>query len=278
MNRSQKMRAWLHAYGARALGLSLFLVSSALFALQLSQPTSSSLTASVGDTSNLINERVAVIPLGILIVTFARTVVGVQTIGTFMPVLLALTIAKVGVSHSLILITLVLVSGVLLSFGLRSFKLLPMPRTASMIVIVIFMIQGYQHLSAQLGFKTEHLFNAFPLMVLAWMVERLADTIDNQSVRDGVVRVLGSLSVSLVCCGVFSVNLLSHFLNTYLEVHFAVLGLMLCLGTYTGLTLTEWVSYAALANRESLAIPSLESDMSHDDTDANLTASDHQNP
>ena len=42
----------------------------------------------------VLRERVPLIPLGVLIVATARTVVGVRTIGTFMPVLLAIAISQ----------------------------------------------------------------------------------------------------------------------------------------------------------------------------------------
>lgn len=270
MNQPQNLRVWIHAHGARYMGLSICIISLISLISKLSVAPIADL-----ETAQIISDRVAFIPLGILIVTFARTVLGIQTIGTFMPVLLALAISKVGISHSLMLITLVLLSGITLSFGLRGFKLLPMPRTASMIVIVVLMIQGYQHMSARLGLDTEQLFNSFPLIVLAWMVERLADLIDNQSVKDGVVRVLGSLSVSLACWGIFHVKSLTYFLNNYLEVHFAALGLMILLGTYTGLTLSEWMSYASLTDVGSLNISPLEGASRYDHAASDYAASDY---
>ena len=268
MNQPRPLRAWIHAHGARYVGLTICAICVVSLTLKLSAESIPDL-----ETTKIISNRVAFIPLGILIVTFARTVLGIQTIGTFMPVLLALAISKVGISHSLMLITLVLLSGITLSFGLRSFKLLPMPRTASMIVIVVLMIQGYQHMSARLGLDTDQLFNSFPLIVLAWMVERLADLIDNQSVKDGVVRVLGSLSVSLACWFVFHIKNLTYFLNNYLEVYFAALGLMILLGTYTGLTLAEWVSYASLTDEGSLNNSSLEGASRYDHTASDDAAS-----
>jgi len=79
------------------------------------------------------------VPLGALLVIFFRNIIGLQTFGIFMPVLIALAFRETRLIWGIALFLLVITGGVLARFGLMRFRLLMVPRLAAILTLVVLM-------------------------------------------------------------------------------------------------------------------------------------------
>jgi hypothetical protein len=80
------------------------------------------------------------VPLGAMIIVLLRNVVGVQTFGTFMPVLIALSFRETELLGGVILFTLIVSLGLAIRFYLEHLKLLLVPRLAAVVIVVVLLM------------------------------------------------------------------------------------------------------------------------------------------
>ena len=170
-------------------------------------------------------KRLTLLPLAILFIVIARNIIGIQTMGTFMPV------------------------GLSIRFWLSKLNLLMVPRISAVVVVVILIMQAISIAGNLLKLPDFMSVTFFPLIIIAWTIER-ASTIWEE---DGAGHTLKQLAASLITA-VFSYLVLSnsylqYLLYTFAELNLAILGIILLLGTYTGYRLTELLRFKSLVNK-----------------------------
>ncbi|HSP44225.1 MAG TPA: UUP1 family membrane protein, partial [Luteolibacter sp.] len=79
---------------------------------------------------------VVLIPLGAFVVVVLRNIVGVATLGTFMPVLIALALLEIPLARGLLMFSVLIAAGLWFRFLLSRLNLLVVPRVAACVVIV----------------------------------------------------------------------------------------------------------------------------------------------
>lgn len=90
-----------------------------------------------------------IFPLAILIIVLMRNVVGVQTMGTFTPMLIAMSLVKTGFVSGLVCFSFIIIVGLLIRALLSKLNLLLVPRISAVVIVVILLMQsltifGYQ--------------------------------------------------------------------------------------------------------------------------------------
>ncbi|MFP4035321.1 MAG: UUP1 family membrane protein, partial [Desulfovermiculus sp.] len=93
------------------------------------------------------------LPLGALIVTFMRIIIGVHTSGTFMPVLIALSFLQTQLVQGLSAFLLIVALGLVLRGYLSRLNLLMVARISTLIVLVIFLTSIISVIGHELGFN-----------------------------------------------------------------------------------------------------------------------------
>ena len=78
------------------------------------------------------------LPIGALIVVFMRNLIGIQTNGTFMPILIALSFRETHLLIGIILFVTIVSLGLFFRFSLEKLKLLLIPRLGAVLTIVEF--------------------------------------------------------------------------------------------------------------------------------------------
>ena len=159
------------------------------------------------------------LPLGALVVAFMRIVVGIRTSGTFMPILIAVAFVQTTLIPSL--------------------NLLLVSRISALIILVIFITAGLSIAGYQMGFNTGMTVTFFPMVIIAWTIERMSILWEEEGAREVFVQGAGSLFVAVCAFLIMSAPLASHLTFNFPELHFVVLGLILLMGQYTGYKLTE---------------------------------------
>lgn len=179
------------------------------------------------------------LPLGALVVAFMRIVVGIKTSGTFMPILIAVAFVQTTLIPGLIAFVSVVAIGLLMRGYLSSLNLLLVSRISALIILVIFITAGLSIVGYQMGFNTGMTVTFFPMVIIAWTIERMSILWEEEGAREVLVQSTGSLFVAVCAFLLMSTPLAEHLTFNFPELHFVVLGLILLMGQYTGYKLSE---------------------------------------
>ncbi|MCG7201584.1 inactive transglutaminase family protein [Marinobacter pelagius] len=179
------------------------------------------------------------LPLGALIVAFMRMVIGIRTSGTFMPVLIAVAFVQTTLVPGLIAFLSVVAIGLLMRGYLSSLNLLLVSRISALIILVIFITAGLSIIGYQMGFNTGMTVTFFPMVIIAWTIERMSILWEEEGVREVMIQGSGSLFVAICAYLVMSAPLSGHLTFNFPELHLVILGLILLMGQYTGYKLSE---------------------------------------
>ncbi|SFN26987.1 inactive transglutaminase family protein [Marinobacter pelagius] len=179
------------------------------------------------------------LPLGALIVAFMRMVIGIRTSGTFMPVLIAVAFVQTTLLPGLIAFLSVVAIGLLMRGYLSSLNLLLVSRISALIILVIFITAGLSIIGYQMGFNTGMTVTFFPMVIIAWTIERMSILWEEEGVREVMIQGSGSLFVAICAYLVMSAPLAGHLTFNFPELHLVILGFILLMGQYTGYKLSE---------------------------------------
>ena len=188
---------------------------------------------------------IMLLPIGALVVVFLRILIGIRTSGTFMPVLIALAFLQTELLPGLISFVLVVIMGLFIRSYLSSLNLLLVARIATLVIIVIGIISIFSIISYRLGLIEGLTITFFPMIILAWTIERMSIIFEEEGAREVFVQGGGSLLVAIFAYMVMSIELIEHLVFNFPELHLISLALVMLVGRYTGYRLFELRRFAA---------------------------------
>lgn len=179
------------------------------------------------------------IPVGALLVSFFRTVIGIPTFGTFTPILLSLAFRQVSVELGLISLVTIIFLGWLLRKVLDQMKILVIPRLAIVLTMVVIcvltmMIIGYHWNERQIVY-----ISLFPMVIMTWIVERFSVLEIEDGTKTAVKTALGTVAIAVITHWVFGMKSVKTYLFAFPEILFIVMALLLLMGRYTGIRVSE---------------------------------------
>jgi hypothetical protein len=221
-------------------------------AIQLAQAKNSdSLFARLGVQRLPIEEQsmfklLLLLPLGAAVVVFMRVMIGLQTSGTFMPVLIALAFLQTSLVAGLISFVLIVAIGLALRSYLSRLNLLLVSRIATLIVMVVFLISAFSIIGYQLGYSTGMTITFFPMIIIAWTIERMSILWEEDGPTEVMKQGGGSLLVAVLAYLLMRWSLLEHLTFNFPELNLVLLALILAMGQYTGYKLSELRRFRAM--------------------------------
>lgn len=190
------------------------------------------------------------VPLGALLVVFMRTVVGVQTFGTFMPILIAVAFRETQLGLGIMLFCVIVFIGLLIRFYLERLRLLLIPRLAVILVVVVILMLLISLATNASGVERLLSVSLFPIVILAMTIERMSITWEENGANAAMLQGLGSLFVASLGYLVMTNEYLSYLMFVYPEFLFVVLGLSMLMGRYTGYRLNELVRFRSMVKMQ----------------------------
>lgn len=249
---SQDGRALLEVEGGRHSQVRFAMLRQSVSPLQLARASGTDSGLSLlgvhrlpVDEQNVL-KMLLLLPIGALAVVFMRILVGVQTAGTFMPILIALAFLETALAAGLISFVAIVAAGLLLRGYLSRLNLLLVARISVIVIIVIFIILFTTLLGYQLGFNTGMTVTFFPIIIIAWTVERMSVLWEDEGPREVLIQGGGSLLVAVLAYLLMRWPVTAHLSFNFPEVHLMVVGLILLMGNYTGYRLLELRRFRAL--------------------------------
>lgn len=195
--------------------------------------------------AQLVFRVLLLVPLGALVVAVFRNLIGVPTFGTFMPILIALSLRESGMLWGLLLLGTVICLGWFGRHLLDRAQLLMVPRLSFLLTLVILIIAGVMVLAEHAGLHRAISSAALPIVILTMTIERLAIALQEEGPENAAKMVIGTLVVSVCGFLVMASDQLQHFVFTFPEIHLVTLAVLLLLGRYTGYRLSEWARFRA---------------------------------
>ncbi len=190
------------------------------------------------------------VPIGALIVVILRNVIGVQTFGTFMPVLIALAFRETKLLWGVLLFSVLVIIGLSIRFYMERLRLLLVPRLAAVLTIVVLLMVLVSLVSHRLGFETGLSVGLFPMVILTMTIERMSIVWEERGPGDAIKQGLGSLLVAATCYLFMGLELVEHLVFVFPELLLVTLGMILLLGRYTGYRLTELIRFREMRGGE----------------------------
>ncbi|WP_339418836.1 MULTISPECIES: osmotic stress tolerance membrane protein RloB [unclassified Pseudomonas] len=185
------------------------------------------------------------IPIGVLVILILRNLIGLQTLGTFTPVLIALAFRETQLGFGIVLFTIITALGLSLRSYLEHLKLQMLPRLSVVLTFVVVLIAAISLFSHKLGLERGLSVALFPMVILTMTIERLSITWEERGANHALKVAIGTLFAASLAHLIMSVPELIYFVFTFPAILLILVGFMLAMGRYRGYRLTELVRFKA---------------------------------
>ena len=189
------------------------------------------------------------IPIGVLVILILRNLVGLQTLGTFTPVLIALAFRETQLGFGILLFTVITALGLSLRSYLEHLKLQMLPRLSVVLTFVVVLIAAISLFSHKLGLERGLSVALFPMVILTMTIERLSITWEERGANHALKVAIGTLFAASLAHLIMTVPELVYFVFTFPAILLILVGFMLAMGRYRGYRLTELVRFKAFLKK-----------------------------
>jgi hypothetical protein len=189
------------------------------------------------------------IPIGVLVILILRNLIGLQTLGTFTPVLIALAFRETQLGFGIVLFTIITALGLSLRSYLEHLKLQMLPRLSVVLTFVVVLIAAISLFSHKLGLERGLSVALFPMVILTMTIERLSITWEERGASHAMKVAIGTLFAASLAHLIMSVPELVYFVFTFPAILLILVGFMLAMGRYRGYRLTELVRFKAFLKK-----------------------------
>jgi hypothetical protein len=186
------------------------------------------------------------VPVGALMICVLRNIIGFPTFGVFMPVLMALAFRNTGLLFGLGIFGGVVLVGYLVRRWIDRLRLLLVPRLSVILTLVIMAFVVFALVGDKLGLREFMAVGLLPFVILTMTIERFFVLVEESGGRAALRTAGGSAAVAAITHGLIHINSLQLTFFVYPELLFAVAGLQVLIGRYTGYRVSELLRFRDL--------------------------------
>ncbi len=181
----------------------------------------------------------SIFPLAILVIVLIRNIIGLQTMGTFTPMLLAMSLVKTGFWPGMFCFAIIMTLGLSIRFIMSKLNLLLVPRISAVVIFVILIMQVLTITGYRLNFNIAQSAVFFPIIIMSWIIERASITWEEDGPLNAGREIIYSLIAAIATYFVISSEYIRHIMFAFNELNLVILFVVMLLGTYTGYRLVE---------------------------------------
>ncbi len=186
------------------------------------------------------------VPIGALIISLMRNVVGLPTFGIFMPMLIALAFRNTGWLYGIAIFCGVLAVGFAVRTFLDRLHLLLIPRLAVILTLVVACFTVLALVGSKWGMREFMAVGLIPFVILTMTIERFFILVEESGSREALITAAGSIAVAVGTYGIIGWETLQLTFFIYPELILSVAGLQILLGRYRGYRLSELFRFRSL--------------------------------
>ncbi len=196
---------------------------------------------------------ILVLPLIAFFLLIIRNVIGLETFGTFTPMLLSLAFLTTGLGWGLVVFVIIVGLGSGLRLALQRLRLHLVSRIAILIAVVAMSMAGLTVLGATLGIGALLHASIFPMVIMANQIESFTNTQLELGTAEALRLTLSTLLVATCSYVGIEDTGLKPLVLTFPEILFAVIAIELLLGRWRGLRLVEYLRFYDLLRQEAVS-------------------------
>jgi len=186
------------------------------------------------------------VPIGALMISALRNLIGFPTFGIFMPVLMALSFRNTGLEYGLGIFFGVLFLGYAVRRALDKLRLLLVPRMSVLLTLVISCFTILALVGSKIGLREFMAVGLLPFVILTMVIERFFVLVEEAGAVAGIRTALGSALVSVITYFIINWEPLQLTFFLYPELMVAVTALQILVGQYSGYRLMELFRFRKL--------------------------------
>jgi hypothetical protein len=190
---------------------------------------------------------IMMIPLGVLLILLLRNFVGIETLGTFTPVLVALAFRETDLMWGIFLFTVVTALGLSLRSYLDHLRLQLLPRLSVVLTFVVVSITLISVFGHRIGFERGLSVALFPMVILTMVIERLSIVWEERGGMHSMKVAFGTMVAATLAHLLMIRPELVYFFFTFPGGLLVLVSGMLLMGHYRGYRLTELRRFRVLA-------------------------------
>ena len=181
------------------------------------------------------------LPIIATFIAFLRQVVGIKAFGVYTPLIITFAfLATNGIKYGIIIFLAVIVSGMLMRFVLKPFRLLYLPRVAIMLSVVAIAILFMLALGGSARRTGLASVSIFPILIMITLVEKFVTVQIEKGNRTALILTLETLVISIIGYYIASWEPLIRLLVEMPWVVLLTIPIDILLGKWTGLRLGEY--------------------------------------
>lgn len=195
-----------------------------------------------------IFSTILLIPIGTLMLCFARNILGVPTFGMFTPILLTVFFKETSLVFGLSFFLAIVLLGLLERHLIDKLHLLAVPRLSILLTLVIIMLMlvAFTGLAEILG--ASHI-GYFPIVIVTVFIERFSIMLTEDGPLNTFKTLLGTVVISMLSFSLYSFPSLEILMFTNPELLFVVMGLLILIGKYKGYRVSEFIRFQDLVRQ-----------------------------
>jgi hypothetical protein len=194
---------------------------------------------------------ILLIPLGTLVLSIARNIIGIPTFGIFTPILLTLFFRETSFGFGLLFFGIVVLVGIGERYILDKFYLLAVPRLSIILTLVILLMISYSLVASDISIISQKHLAFFPIVIVTTNIERLSIMIAEEGVWNTLKTLFGTLVIAILGYLLFSIPVLEMFMFTNPEILFSLIGFLILIGKYKGYRLSEFLRFRDLVRQRN---------------------------
>lgn len=184
------------------------------------------------------------LPIIATFIAFLRQVVGIKAFGIYTPLIITFAfLATNGLKYGITIFLVVIVTGMLMRFILKPFRLLYLPRVAIMLTAVAIFVLGVLVLGGDLRRTGLAAVSIFPILIMITIVEKFVAVQIEKGTRVAVILATETLLISIVGFFIASSETLIRGVASYPWVILFTVPINVMLGKWTGLRLSEYYRF-----------------------------------
>ncbi len=186
------------------------------------------------------------IPYGVLLILFLRSVVGLETLGTFTPILIALAFRETDLAAGVFFFTLIVALGLTVRSYMENLQLQLLSRLSVVLTFVVIAMIAISVLSHRLGMGSGLSIALFPMVILTMVIERMSILWEERGGPSSLKTGIGTLIAATLGHLLMTIDWLMYFTFTFPGILLVLIAIMLAMGHYRGYRLSELIRFREL--------------------------------
>lgn len=185
-----------------------------------------------------------ILPIIATLIAFLRQVVGIKAFGIYTPLIITFAfLATNGLKYGVAIFAAVLLSGMLMRFVLKPFRLLYLPRVAIMLTAVTLFILAVLTVGGDFRRTGLAAVSIFPILIMITIVEKFVTVQIEKGDKVAILLAVETLVISVVGYFIAGSTAFVQFISLYPWTVLLTLPINILLGKWTGLRVSEYFRF-----------------------------------